>query len=48
MAQWKRRTGTSQTLIATEMARKILTHVVEKYPGHYIAQEAKRYLQGMP
>jgi tetratricopeptide (TPR) repeat protein len=30
------------------MARKILQHVVEKYPGHYIAQEAKRYLQAMP
>jgi hypothetical protein len=32
----------------TEMARKILQHVVEKYPGHYISQEAKRYLQTMP
>jgi hypothetical protein len=29
----------------TEMARKILQHVVEKYPGHHIAQEARRYLQ---
>jgi hypothetical protein len=32
----------------TGMARKILQHVVEKYPGHYIAQEAKRYLEKMP
>jgi hypothetical protein len=31
-----------------EMARKTLQHVMEKYPGHYIAQEAKRYLQTLP
>ena len=31
-----------------EMARKILEHVVQKYPGHYVAQEAKKYLQSMP
>jgi len=30
------------------MARKILEHVLQKYPGHYLAQEAKRYLQSMP
>ena len=30
------------------MARKILEHVLQKYPGHYLAQEAKRYLQQMP
>jgi hypothetical protein len=31
-----------------EMARKILQHVVARYPGHFIAQDAKRYLQSMP
>ena len=31
-----------------EMARKILQHVLVKYPGHYLAQEAKRYLDSMP
>ena len=31
-----------------EMARKILQHVMTKYPGHYLAQEAKRYLQSLP
>ena len=31
-----------------EMARKILEHVLQKYPGHYLAQEARRYLQSMP
>lgn len=30
------------------MARRILQHVVEKYPGHHVAPEAKRYLQAMP
>ncbi len=31
-----------------EMARKILRHVLDKHPGHFIAQEAKRYLNSMP
>ena len=31
-----------------EMARKILLHVLAKYPGHYLAPEAKRYLESMP
>ena len=31
-----------------EMARKILEHVLQKYPGHFVAQEAKKYLQSMP
>ena len=31
-----------------EMAKKILEHVLLKYPGHHLAQEAKRYLQSMP
>ncbi len=31
-----------------DMARKILEHVIAKYPGHYLAQEAKTYLKGMP
>jgi hypothetical protein len=30
------------------MARKILQHVVEKFPGHHVAPEAKRYLQSLP
>jgi outer membrane protein assembly factor BamD (BamD/ComL family) len=30
-----------------DMAKKILQHLVTKYPGHYLAQEAKRYLQSM-
>jgi hypothetical protein len=30
------------------MAKKILEHVLSKYPGHHLAQEAKRYLQAMP
>ena len=30
------------------MARKILEHVVAKYPGHHLAQEARNYLKGMP
>ena len=30
------------------MAKKILEHVLLKYPGHHLAQEAKRYLQSMP
>ncbi len=30
-----------------EMARKILQHVVTKYPGHYLAQDAKKYLQSL-
>jgi tetratricopeptide (TPR) repeat protein len=31
-----------------DMARKILQHILAKYPGHYLAQEAKRYLQSLP
>ena len=31
-----------------DMARKILEHVIAKYPGHYLAQEARNYLKGMP
>jgi hypothetical protein len=31
-----------------DMARKILEHVVAKYPGHHLAQEARNYLKGMP
>lgn len=38
----------AEDLRNTDMARKILQHVVDKYPGHYIAQEAKRYLQSLP
>ena len=31
-----------------DMARKILEHVVAKYPGHHLAQEARNYLKAMP
>jgi len=31
-----------------DMARKILEHVVARYPGHYLAQEARNYLKEMP
>lgn len=31
-----------------DMARKILEHVIAKYPGHHLAQEARNYLKGMP
>ena len=31
-----------------DMARKILAHLVAKYPGHHAATEARRYLQAMP
>lgn len=30
------------------MARKILEHIMAKYPGHHVAPEAKRYLQTLP
>jgi TolA-binding protein len=30
-----------------EMAKKLLNHVMERYPGHYLAQEAKKTLQAM-
>jgi tetratricopeptide (TPR) repeat protein len=30
------------------MAKKILEHVLQRYPGHQLAPEAKRYLQSMP
>jgi len=35
----------AEDLKNTEMARKIAEHVIAKYPGHYLAQEAKRILQ---
>lgn len=31
-----------------DMARKILEHVIARYPGHWLAQEARSYLKGMP
>jgi hypothetical protein len=31
-----------------DMARKILEHVIARYPGHYLAQEARTYLKEMP
>ena len=31
-----------------DMARKILAHLIARYPGHHSASEAKRYLQAMP
>lgn len=31
-----------------ETARKILEHVIAKYPGHHLAQEARNYLKAMP
>ena len=31
-----------------DMARKILEHVVAKYPGHHLAQEARNVLKTMP
>jgi hypothetical protein len=31
-----------------DMARKILEHVIARYPGHYLAQEARNYLKEMP
>lgn len=37
----------AEDLRNTEMARKILQHVLERYPGHFIAQDAKRYLESM-
>src|SRR5262249_1409842 len=39
---------TAEDLGNIDMARKILQHVMTKYPGHYLAQEAKRYLQSLP
>jgi len=30
-----------------DMAKKILQHVMDRYPGHHLAQEAKRTLQAM-
>ncbi len=38
----------AEDLNNADMARKILQHVMTKYPGHYLAQEAKRYLQSLP
>jgi hypothetical protein len=30
-----------------DMARKILEHLLKRFPGHYIAREAKAYLDGL-
>jgi len=38
----------AEDLNNVDMARKILQHVTTKYPGHYLAQEAKRYLESLP
>jgi hypothetical protein len=38
----------AEDLHDADMARKILQHVLSRYPGHYVAPEAKRYLQAMP
>ncbi len=38
----------AEDLKNTDMARKILEHVVAKYPGHYLAQDAKKYLTSLP
>ena len=38
----------AEDLKNTAMARKVLEHLVQKYPGHYLAQEAKRYLTSLP
>ena len=38
----------AEDLSNRDMARKILEHVLARYPGHHVASEAKRYLQGMP
>jgi hypothetical protein len=38
----------AEDLKNTAMARKVLEHIVQKYPGHYLAQEAKRYLISLP
>lgn len=38
----------AEELRNADMAKKILEHVILKYPGHYLAQDAKRYLQAMP
>jgi hypothetical protein len=37
----------AEELKNADMARKILQHLLQKYPGHFVAAEAKRYLQGM-
>lgn len=37
----------AEDLKNTDMAKKIYQHVMEKYPGHYMAQEAKRGLQAL-
>jgi hypothetical protein len=31
----------------SDMAKKLLQHVMDRYPGHYLAQEAKRTLHAM-
>jgi len=38
----------AEDLANVDMARKILQHMLAKYPGHYLAQEAKRYLASLP
>lgn len=32
----------------TDMARRIATHIVQKYPGHFAAPEARRLLASLP
>jgi len=38
----------AEDLKNTAMARKILEHILAKFPGHHVAQEAKRCLQALP
>jgi hypothetical protein len=38
----------AEDLNNAEMAKKVLAHILQKYPGHHVAPEAKRYLQSMP
>jgi hypothetical protein len=37
-----------EDLANPEMARKIAQHIVQKYPGHFVAPEAKRLLAALP
>lgn len=38
----------SEDLKNFDMAKKVLQHLIAKYPGHYLANEAKRALQALP
>ncbi|HXF78533.1 MAG TPA: hypothetical protein VN598_06705 [Usitatibacter sp.] len=38
----------AEDLKNTAMARKVLDHLVAKYPGHHLAAEARRYLLALP